>query len=424
MSKDRLHLRQANVITTMAKPIRLTPRKDGTSWRLSVPAKLSITGKRQNLFYRTQALALAAAADLKKKREEFGTQALAISPVLADQAVAADKLLKPWGITILDAAQRIAEMEAATAASASMESAFAAFQLAKDGKSDKQKAAIKHMGKHLCEDFAGRQISTITREEVAKHLEARTSGPHAFNGKLRLYVTFWRWAAKPPREWCKADALSHIDRKETVPSKIGVLTSKEAAKLMATAEKYFPDTVIPFAVALFTGMRQAEVERLKPEDFTKDGINVPAENDRKNNRRRFIDTPAPLEAWLKKYPIKGNVVPPNWSRKYDAVRRLAGWSVWSDLVPTLDIDPKLEPEAPEDAPAWPNNALRHTAATVALQTGKTLQDLIFEHGHTEGEDMLKRHYIGVMSKAEALKIWSIRPDGTKAVKLKLVEGAA
>jgi integrase len=183
---------------------------------------------------------------------------------------------------------------------------------------------------------------------------------------------------------------------------------------MATAEKHFPETVIPFAVALFTGMRQAEVKRLEPEDFTKDGINVPAENDRKNNRRRFIGIPAPLTVWLREYPIKDSVIPANWDRKYDAVRRLAGWRVWSDLVPSLHCNPKMPESPPEDAPEWPTNALRHTAATVALLTGKTLQDLIFEHGHTEGEEMLKRHYIGAMSKAEAARIWAIRPKEKKS----------
>ncbi len=424
----------------MAKPIRLTPKKDGASWRISIPPKLSPTGKRQNLSYRTQALALAAAADLKAKREEFGTQARAISATLSDQATAAAAILKPHGLTVLEAAEqtaaaramlapygitplqaaeRIAAMERETIASASIETAISAFQAAKESKSDKQIQAIKHLAAHLREDFAGRQLITITGKEIGEHLTDRTGGPSAFNAKLRLLVTFWRWSAKPPRGWCKADALAHVERRETPLSAIGTLDGKQAARLMATAEKHFPETVVPFAIALFTGMRQAEIDRLEKKDITSEGITVPAVNDRKNNRRRFIAIPAPLAAWLKAYPITDEVIPANWQRKQKAVRRLAGWKVWSDLVPTLDLEPQLAEEPPADAPEWPANALRHTAASVALALGKTLETLIFEHGHTEGVEMLRNHYIGRMPKKEALAIWAIGPNGKKLPALKI-----
>ena len=126
--------------------------------------------------------------------------------------------------------------------------------------------------------------------------------------------------------------------------------------LMQMAEKHFPDSVVPFAIALFTGMRPAEIDRLESKDITGEGITVPAVNDRKNKRRRFIQMPEPLVDWLKAYPAKDYVCPPNWERKEKAVRRLAGWKVWSNLVPTLDLKPNLEAKAPEDAPEWPQNA--------------------------------------------------------------------
>lgn len=403
----------------MSKPTRFNPYKTASGWCINVPAKFSETGRRERFFYRTQELAKAAAVDLKSKRDKFGEMARAIAPTLAEQATAAHALLLPFGITVLEAAERIAAMERATAASVPIESALDAFQKAKDGKSEKQVQAIHHMARHLREDFAGRQLSTITGAEVGEHVTARTNGPSAHNAKVRLLVTFWRWCGKPPREWCKADALSHIERAETVSGAIGTLTASEAARLMATAEKHFPDTVPAFAIALFTGMRQREIERLEPGDVTREGITVPAAS-AKTKRRRFIQTPEPLAAWLAAYPIGETVTPPNWYRKEKAVRRLAGWKVWSDLVPTLDLKPQMPAEPPEDAPQWPGNALRHTAASVALAIGKPLEMLIFEHGHAGGVEMLRRHYIGRMPKAEALKIWSIAPAPKKGEKTKKV----
>jgi integrase len=255
-------------------------------------------------------------------------------------------------------------------------------------------------------------LSTITGEELQKHLDTTTNGPGGFNQNLRLVRAIWKWCAKPPRKWCEDEPIKHLETKSTVSGEIGTLTAKQAAKLMQTAEKFLPDTVPAFAIALFTGMRQAEIDRLTPADLTSEGITVPAVS-AKTKRRRFIQMPAPLAAWLKAYPVGASVTPPNWKRKEIAVRRLAGWKVWSDHVATLDLKPKLTAEPPEDAPEWPANALRHTAATVAVALGKNIEQLTFEHGHTGGLEMLRRHYVGAMSKAEALKIWALGPHRSK-----------
>jgi integrase len=302
--------------------------------------------------------------------------------------------------------------------SSSIEDALNDYEKAKSGKSDRHTRSITYMSRHLREDFAGRAISSITPEELQKHLEARTSGPVAFNGRLRLLTGLWRWAGKPPREWCNADTLKHLERKEATTSEISTLNAKEAATLLTTAEKHMPDSVIPFAIALFTGMRMQEIERLKPEDIAPDGITV-SQDKSKNKQRRFIHMPDPLVAWLDAYPITDCVCPPNWHRKEKAVRRLAGWKVWSDLVPTMHLKPAMEAEPPTTLPEWPQNALRHTAASVALALGKELQTLIFEHGHSGGTEMLRKHYIGRMPKKDAQAIWTLGPKGKKLPTMKI-----
>ena len=106
-------------------------------------------------------------------------------------------------------------------------------------------------------------------------------------------------------------------------------------------------------------------------------------------------------------------IPSDWTRKEKAVRRLAGFRVWSDLVPRLALKQPMDATPDAKLPAWPPNALRHTAATVSVALGKPLEQLIFEHGHAGGLEMLRRHYVGMMPKADALKIWSIGPKGKK-----------
>ncbi len=400
----------------MAKPVRFKPVSTSSGWCINIPGKYSDSGKRERQFYPTRDKALEVSATLKDRVKEFGTMARAIAPSLAEDAVSATKLLAPLGITLLDAVTRFVAMETRNRASVSVKDAVSAFRATGDGWSKSQSTAYKLRGEKLTEAFSVRMISTITGEELEKHLEDTTNGPGGFNQNLRLVRTIWNWAAKPPRKWCDTEAIKHLAPKGTVTAEVGTLTAAQASTLLRAAETHLPDCVPAFAIAIFTGMRQQEIDRLTPGDITGEGITVPATS-AKTKRRRFVQMPEPLSAWLKAYPIGESVTPSNWSRKEKAVRRLAGWSVWSDHVCTMGLlDEKGEPltaAPPTSLPEWPQNALRHTAATVSIALGKPIEQLTFEHGHVGGLEMLRRHYVGAMPKAEALKIWALRPEKGK-----------
>lgn len=399
----------------MAKPVRFTPQKTihGT-WRLNIPAKFAASGKRERHFYSTKQLALDAASKLKEQRQTFGSSSVAIAPHLAEQATAAASLLEPLGIALLEAVRRFVAAENRERASMPIETAIADFRASGATKwSSVQDGAYRIRGDKLIEAFAGRMVSTITGEELRKHLEQTTGSASTFNHAMRLVRAIWRWWAKPPRKWCDAEAVAHLEIKATVSGEVGTLTPSQAEAIMSAAVKHFPDCVAPFAIALFTGMRQAEIERLTPRDITSDGLTVPATS-AKTKRRRFVQMPEPLAAWLEAYPVGDAVCPPDWTRKERAVRRLAGFKVWSNLMERLD--PPQEAAPPDNLPEWPSNGLRHTAATVALAMGKPIETLVFEHGHSGGLTMLRKHYAGAMPKKDAIAIWAIRPEAKKAKK--------
>jgi integrase len=395
----------------MAKPTRFKPTETTAGWCINIPPKFSDSGKRERQFYPSRDKATEAAATFKARVKEFGTMARAIPPSLAEDAISAAALLAPLGVSLLEAVRRFVELEKRNRASVPIEEAIAAFRSANEG-GDKQAQAYRLRGEKLIAAFPGRMLSTITGEELQRHLADTTGGPGAFNQNLRLIRAIWKWCAKPPRKWCEEEAVKHLESKATVSSEVGTLSPAQVASLMAAAEKHLPDTVPAFAIALFTGMRQAEIDRLQPADITSDGITVPALS-AKTKRRRFVQMPPPLAAWLEAYPIHASVTPTDWERKEKAVRRLAGFRVWSDLVPRLKTKPVMEAAPDDDLPEWPANALRHTAATVAVALGKPIEQLVFEHGHTGGLEMLRRHYVGAMPKREALAIWSTGPKGTK-----------
>jgi len=392
-------------------------KDENRGWRLSIPATLSSTGKRRQLFYRTSREGEAAAKKFKDQRKEFGVQSLAIAPGLAEAATTAEALLQPLGIGLLEAVRRFVETETRLRASVSIEDACAAFRATGSGWSDSQARAYRLRCEKLCVTFAGRILSSVTGEELAEHLEATTTGPGAFNQAMRLVRAIWRWGAKPPRSWCNIEPVQQVEAKATVSEAVGILTPDQARAVMSAAETFYPEAVPAFAISLFTGLRQAEVDRLEPGDISAEGIEVPAISS-KTKRRRFIGMPEPLADWLAVYPIGDSVTPPDWKRKQIAVRRMAGFKVWSSLVSKLKVTPRLKTTPPDDLPEWPDNAIRHTAATVSVALGKPLEALIFEHGHSGGVQMLKRHYLGAMRKADAIAIWAMRPNGKKAANLK------
>ena len=396
----------------MAKPIRFTPIKSSHGWRINVPAKVSENGERRQLFFRTKKLADESSDKFKRHLQLFGAQACAISARMTEEAVAAANLLEPYGIGLLEAAKRVANEEQANAASMDVGKALKEYLHTKEGNSERYLRSIGYMARDLANDFSSRPLSTINDASLLKHIEERTNGSVSFNHRLTHLKTFWSWASRPPRRWCNSGTLSFIEKqKANSEGAIETLTPDQAETLLRTAEKHFPDCVAPLAIALFTGTRMEELKRLSPEDIKPEGIEIPKAK-AKSKKRRFSQMPDPLKAWLTAYPIKDSVCPANWDRKQKALRRLAGWKVWSDLVATMELKPKQEAEPPEDAPEWPQNALRHTAASIAVALKKPIEMLIFEHGHSKGTSTLRNHYLGCMSVKDALAIWKIEPKGS------------
>ena len=398
----------------MAKLAKFTPVKTANGWRINIPAKFSDTGKRRQFHYPTREKALTAAARLKKEHEIFGTQVTGASPSLVEAAVAAAKLLEPLDVGLLDAVRQFVERENFHRASVTIEKVIEEFRASRDC-GERQTKNYRLCGEKLIAEFAGLTISRITGEELSEHICMNTGGPGSHNQAVRLVRTIWRWAAKAPRNWCDGEAIEHLEMQDSASGEIGVLDCRQSLAVMRAAERYFPETVPAFAIALFTGIRQIEIRRLHPENITKDGITINLQTS-KTKRRRFVEMPKPLELWLRQYPVSEFVTPPDWTRKERAVRRLAGYRIWSDLVPKVRHTPVLECTPPENLPSWPVNALRHTAATVAVALDKPIEKLIFEHGHTGGLEMLRRHYVGALEKTEARKIWAIRPSALKKPK--------
>lgn len=277
-------------------------------WKVEIPARFSLSGKRERAYFPTRDKAKKFAAELKERVEKHGSNSSNIRPSVADDATRAVEMLKPFGLTLVEAAKRIVEIEKTKAASKKVGEALAAFLLTKADKGDAQRRAYVQMKSAFESEFSGRRLSTVTPAELVAHVENCTGTNSTFNSRASVIKTFWRWCSKLPRNWCDVKTIEVFEKRQTRKREIGVLTASQCKKLLKTAENHYPECVPAFALALFTGLRKSELERLEPKNITAEGITLPIDST-KTGRRRFIEMPVPLAAWLKAYPVAETVLP-------------------------------------------------------------------------------------------------------------------
>lgn len=400
----------------MAKPIRFAPKKSPHGWRLNIPPKLSETGKRQQLFYRTQALALAAAAEMKAKVETFGIQARAISPTLADQATAAESILEPHGLSVLDAARIVAETRRRESASTTLSNAAAVWLAACEGLRPRTIRNYRLTADRLTGALGDRVLATVTAAEIQAVVAPVGSVGAAAAERIRNAKAFWNYAAG--KGWCDAKVFEKVETPKSGrdASEISILTSSESELLLRTAETHFPQAVASFALQLFAGIRAEELARLDSEHVTADGIELPA-GVTKKGRRRHITPSATLRAWLSAHPFEPCS---NWRETSAAVRRLAGWSVSSRILNDRVKAGTMPPLSPSTRGPWPQNVLRHSHASYAIASGASLDSLLFEFGHVGSANILREHYVGRASKKQAVEFFAIAPAGEKIERMEVV----
>jgi len=370
--------------------------KTASGWMINVPATLSESGKRERHFYKTRDQAKEHASKLREKYASHGAGAAAIRPALAEDATRAMEILERWGLSLTQAAQRIdAEMKRKEA-SVSVEEAGAAWVESLDGLRDRSIKSYTVTLRRLTAALSDRVMSTISAEDIVTAIQQNGVASATQSLHRRNTRAFWFWCAK--KGWCEKDVFEGVPtpRKGT-DKEIEFLTPDEASELLLVAEQAYPKAVPMYALALFAGIRAEELRRLEERHVTLEGIDMPAEVTKKG-RRRHITPNDTLKAWLLAYPF---IPCPNWKQVDCALRRLAEWDVASSML-------EFPPEPSRGR--WPQNALRHSHATYAIAAGEPLEKLLFEFGHVGGVEVLRNHYLGRASKAQAEVFFSLRPS--------------
>lgn len=400
--------------------------KSRDRWKVTVPAGLSSTGNRIRSWHKTRDAARTYISDLTKPDQP----AAIIAPQLAMKADEARAILEPWNMDIVQAAREVAAALEVLGTSGSILEAAKAYRASHDSKraskplgeavalyltsrEDLRDATLRSY-RYTLEKVLGNLHHHLLADITTAHLETilGPKGATARRMHRRNLGAFWKWACHENRGWATMGAVASLEApRVSNDADIVILKPAEVKALMGAAEAEGHAAAAGYAIAVFGGVRMAELGKLTWANVGEEHIEIGKDVAKKHARRLVPICPA-LRAWLD--VARGDaaddskIVPSNWTDISKSVRRAAGWDVAARLLDN--------PPTPTRG-AWPSNAPRHTCASVQVAIGTPLEKLTFAFGHSGGHDLLRKHYVSRLTKKDALAILAIGPNGSKVANI-------
>lgn len=262
--------------------------------------------------------------------------------------------------------------------------------LAVKAKSNLYKPYVNSIRQYLAMFARGREsepISSITTEVIEAWFAGRNEKPVSRSSNIgRLSSMFqlaWRkrWIQENP---CRRLERIRIDRK--APQ---ILSIEQVKSALVFTRNERPRWLAYFALATFAGVRPTELLRVSWAcvNLAKGTLTIDAAASKVRRRRIVRLMPAAL-AWLKLAKEKdaqlGNLTYVGRKRYYFQLRKLFGFQ------------------------EWPQDILRHTAASYWLAEVRDAAKVACELGNSPG--ILGRHYLELVEQEQAAAFWAIMPE--------------
>jgi integrase len=389
------------MISKMSRRIGLRPSKSSDrAWIVNIPAKISLTGKRQRQFFKNKGEAETFCQQQRQRVGNYGTAATILSPGQLEEAAAAFEILKPLKATLNEVVRQYLNWRKQSASSVPFKELFEIFLSAKSKHSKKYLTGLKHTHSRFSslDEMNASEITPLDLENQMKRMTASVRNASLRNLKAVFNSGVKRGhLAENPIE--KLD-FAKISRKEVV-----TLTPKQSRALVESAAQDLG--LLPYhVIGLFAGVRPNEMERLawNDVDLTEKHIEVRAEVS-KSRRRRIIDMEEPLVAWLNYYIQRGG-------------------STQGDVVSKTNLRNRLRKiRSNASLNKWHQDVMRHTYASFWLAKNSDINRLTLYMGH-ETTAMLWKHYHKAVKKKEAEDYWNIKPPQKKNVIVPISAGSA
>jgi Site-specific recombinase XerD len=339
-------------------------------------------------FFKTKAEAEAERLRQITTLERHGREAVGLSPGELSAIVQVGKKLAVHGKTIEDAGRFYLDyLERIRRCNVTVE-ALAKEVLdakSKDGMSATYIGDLKKRFARFSADFGDRKIAGITVEELDTWLRSLPGSPKSrANYRANVGVLF-SYAER--RRMIDSNPILHTARPKLPDNPPEIFVVDELRSLLEAAQRTAPDVLPMLTIGAFSGLRDAEIKRLdwSEVDQKRGYIEVKAQK-AKSARRRIVEMQPNLREWLRPYAeMTGGVVPANWRKKLDSVRKAAALA------------------------RWPQNGLRHSYASYRLAAIHDAPRVASELGHTSPK-MLYSNYRELVLPEEAERYWKLFPE--------------
>ena len=347
-------------------------------------------GKRRYFTSRQEALTVAQKERIKQDNVRRGI------PELNDhqkiEAAHVYQLLEKYDVQLIDIAQDYVRQHQYLSRRLRVALLGSLYQRKKTFRSERHRKNVRLQIDSFRRQFVGRRISTVTQAEIETWLKPHKT-PVTFNNYRSAVNTFFNWCKR--RGYIKDNPIERIDLKPTDKDKLLEILSLEQVKalLKTTAAKY-PDLVPVVALALFAGVRpESELWHLSPEHINIAAGEIDIHKSKSAASRRYTKTLHTLKAWLKRFPPVAQAKTETVAKHGDAY-----YSRFQKLTQAAKIIP------------WPQDAMRHTFASMHYQEFKSAEETAAEMGHFGGLKTFLRHYKNRVREADANAFWKLTPE--------------
>jgi integrase len=363
-----------------------------------------VEGKRVQRAYESEKDALAAIKQAGVAQARHGLLAGALSAKEMAEIVLAKERLKMTGASISEAVDFYLLHAGAMTKPKKLRQLIDLFTDAKErsGCSERYVRQLRVSLGAVEKAMPGVMAHEVTREDVEAWLRSGSWAARTKNGYLGDVASLYSWAMR--EGYARMNPAVKVDRARVVEGEIGTLTFEQCEELLRAALN--EPHVMPYLVlGLFGGLRPAEIERLHWHAVDLGaGTVIVSGAQAKTRQRRVVDLSANAVAWIlaSGVEMQGKLCGRWWDGRWRLFRHALGWAVGAgDLrVPRPDIKPVHG--------LWPQNALRHTFASMHYAHHQNEAALQVQMGH-ESAAMLHRHYRAIKTRAEAERFWSLKP---------------
>lgn len=373
--------------------------------------------KRVKVLFASEKEARREMAERKRAQQESGNLGLGLSPAQRVRYAQAEAELSRAGLTIEEAVRIALEHGGKVVRQLSVEQLALEFFASREKKGLEARSVkqLRYSLGSFMGMFGTRPAQGVTVEDVDEWLEVQAwaaitrrkylgdlRGMFSWALKKRLVASNPAKAVELPLEASEEEitTLAPGQCEQLLRACATGRGGRWVASRLAYEGDYllFAEAMGYLALAIFFGVRPEELVRAERADLDLDHATFLVRGKAaKTGQRRVIELSGAGLAWLhwwaRACPGLAVFCPIGFRRKWRELRQAAG--CWP----------------------WPNDVLRHTAATMHYATHQSASLLKAQLGHHEAEATLHRHYRAVrladgrvVSQAIAAQLWALTPE--------------